>query len=177
MASGRDSEVVRIVQSGSLKDFAIKPQSKRIIYFNDTAQVFMSTFLDGSASHLVLPHIPFTDVKSFACENNDFLVTDGKAVFQQDSLSFNEFIVGCDLSHIEEFGFGNLVIFGLYTQPHPLPGCPQQLSVLFGSHQALVQWKPPVLAIGASECPVPSLETGLARRRGKLEWLDMATQL
>ncbi|TKC34119.1 hypothetical protein EI555_007918, partial [Monodon monoceros] len=150
VASGRGSEVVRIVQSGTLKDFAIKPQSKRIIYFNDTAQVFMSTFLDGSTSHLVLPHVPFTDVKSFACENNDFLVTDGKAVFQQDSLSFNEFIVGCDLSHIEESGFGNLVIFGLYTQPHPLPGCPQQLSVLFGSHQAMVQWKPPVLAIGAS---------------------------
>ena len=118
MPSGGGSEAVHIVQSGTLKDFAIKPQSKRIIYFNDTAQVFMSTFLDGSASHIVLPHVPFTNVKSFACENNDFLVTDGKAVFQQDLLSFNEFIVGCDLSHIEEFGFGNLVIFGSYTQPH-----------------------------------------------------------
>ncbi|XP_039727007.1 proto-oncogene tyrosine-protein kinase ROS isoform X5 [Pteropus medius] len=147
---GRDSEAVRIVESCTLKDFAVKPQSKRIIYFNDTAQVFTSTFLDGSASHLVLPHVPFADVKSFACENNDFLVTDGKAVFQQDALSFNEFIVGCDLSHIEEFGFGNLVICSTYTQPHPLPGRPQQLSVLFGSHQALVQWKPPDLAIGAS---------------------------
>ena len=155
MPSGGGSEAVHIVQSGTLKDFAIKPQSKRIIYFNDTAQVFMSTFLDGSASHIVLPHVPFTNVKSFACENNDFLVTDGKAVFQQDSLSFNEFIVGCDLSHIEEFGFGNLVIFGSYTQPHPLPGRPQQVSVLFGSHQALVQWKPPTLAIGASEFLVP----------------------
>ena len=41
---------MRIVQSGTLKDFAIKPQSKRIIYFNDTAQVFMSTFLDGSVT-------------------------------------------------------------------------------------------------------------------------------
>ncbi|XP_064342815.1 proto-oncogene tyrosine-protein kinase ROS isoform X2 [Camelus dromedarius] len=148
--SGRDSEAMHIVQSCTLKDFAIKPQSKRIIYYNDTTQVFMSTFLDGSASHLILPHVPFNDVKSFACENNDFLVTDGKAVFQQDSLSFNEFIVGCDLSHIEEFGFGNLVIFGSYTQPHPVPGHPQQLSVLFGSQQALVQWTPPALAIGAS---------------------------
>nr|XP_019596913.1 PREDICTED: proto-oncogene tyrosine-protein kinase ROS isoform X2 [Rhinolophus sinicus] len=148
--SAHDWETVRIVESCTLKDFAVKPQSKRIIYFNDTAQVFMSTFLDGFASHLVLPHVPFADVKSFACENNDFLVTDGKAVFQQDALSFNEFIVGCDLSHIEEFGFGNLVIFSMYTQPYPLPGRPQQLSVLFGSHQALVQWKPPVLAIGAS---------------------------
>lgn len=135
----------------------------------------MSTFLDGSASHLVLPHVPFADVKSFACENNDFLVTDGKAVFQQDLLSFNEFIVGCDLSHIEEFGFGNLVIFGSYTQPHPLPGRPQQLSVLFGSHRALVQWKPPALAIGASECPLLSLVTDFAGRRGKLELLDIAT--
>uniref|UniRef100_A0A8C0RX85 Tyrosine-protein kinase receptor n=1 Tax=Canis lupus familiaris TaxID=9615 RepID=A0A8C0RX85_CANLF len=148
--SGRDSEALRIVESPTLKDFAVKPQSKRIIYFNDTAHVFMSTFLDGSASHLVLAPVSFADVKSFACENNDFLVTDGKAVFQQDSLSFNEFIVGCDLSHIEEFGFGNLVILGSYAQPHPLPGRPQQLSVLFGSHQALVQWKPPALAIGAS---------------------------
>ncbi|XP_034846271.1 proto-oncogene tyrosine-protein kinase ROS isoform X1 [Mirounga leonina] len=148
--SGRDSEALHIVESCTLKDFAVKPQSKRIIYFNDTAHVFMSTFLDGSASHLVLAHVSFADVKSFACENNDFLVTDGKAIFQQDSLSFNEFIVGCDLSHIEEFGFGNLVIFSSYAQPHPLPGCPQQLSVLFGSHQALVQWKPPAFAIGAS---------------------------
>ncbi|XP_072621568.1 proto-oncogene tyrosine-protein kinase ROS isoform X2 [Vulpes vulpes] len=148
--SGRDSEALRIVESPTLKDFAVKPQSKRIIYFNDTAHVFMSTFLDGSASHLVLAPVSFADVKSFACENNDFLVTDGKAVFQQDSLSFNEFIVGCDLSHIEEFGFGNLVILGSYAQPYPLPGRPQQLSVLFGSHQALVQWKPPALAIGAS---------------------------
>lgn len=153
VASGRDSEAMHIVESCTLKDFAVKPQSKRIIYFNDTTQVFTSTFLDGSASHLVLPRVPFANVKSFACENNDFLVTDGKAVFQQDALSFNEFIVGCDLSHIEEFGFGNLVIFSTYAQPHPLPGRPQQLSVLFGSHQALVQWKPPDLAIGASECP------------------------
>ncbi|XP_040821243.1 proto-oncogene tyrosine-protein kinase ROS isoform X2 [Ochotona curzoniae] len=141
---------VRIVERCTLKDFAVKPQSKRIIYFNSTAQVFMSTFLDGSASHLVLPHVPFTDVKSFACENNAFIVTDGKAVYQQDSMSFNEFIVGCDLSHIEEFGFGNLAIFGSSIQTHPLPSRPQELSVLFGSSQALVQWKPPALAIGAS---------------------------
>ncbi|XP_023396034.2 proto-oncogene tyrosine-protein kinase ROS isoform X1 [Loxodonta africana] len=148
--SGQDSEAVRIVESFTLKDFVVKPQSKRIIYFNDTAHAFVSIFLDGSASHLVLPHVSLADVKSFACENSDFLVTDGKAVFQQDSLSFNEFIVGCDLSHIEEFGFGNLVIFGSSAQLHPLPGRPQQLSVLFGSHQALVQWRPPALAIGAS---------------------------
>lgn len=115
----------------------------------------MSTFLDGSASHPVLPQFPFADVQSFACENNDFFVTDGKAIFQQDSMSFNEFIVGCDLSHIEEFGFGNLVIFGSSTQPHPVPHSPRDISVLFGSHQALVQWKPPALPIGASECPVP----------------------
>ncbi|XP_006157931.1 proto-oncogene tyrosine-protein kinase ROS isoform X2 [Tupaia chinensis] len=148
--SGRDTRAVRIVEGFMLNDFAVKPQSKRIIYFNDTAQVFMSTFLDGTASHLILPHVSFTGVKSFACENNDFLVTNGKAVFQKDSSSFNEFIVGCDLSHIEEFGFGNLVIFGSSAQPYPLPGHPQELSVLFGSHQALVQWKPPALAIGAS---------------------------
>ncbi|XP_006840039.1 PREDICTED: proto-oncogene tyrosine-protein kinase ROS [Chrysochloris asiatica] len=148
--SGQDSEAVQIVESCTLKDFVVKPQSKRIIYFNDTTNTFMSTFLDGSAPHLALLHVPFADVKSFACEDGDFLFTDGKAVFQQDSMSFNEFIVGCDLSHIEEFGFGNLVIFGSSTQLYPLPGRPQQLSVLFGSHQALVQWRPPALAIGAS---------------------------
>ncbi|XP_063091102.1 proto-oncogene tyrosine-protein kinase ROS isoform X3 [Cavia porcellus] len=148
--SGRDVKPVHIVESYTLKDFAIKPQSKRIIYFNDTTQVFMSTFLDGSASHPVVPQFPFADVQSFACENNDFLVTDGKAIFQQDSMSFNEFIVGCDLTHIEEFGFGNLVIFGSSTQPYPVPRCPRDVSVLFGSHQALVQWKPPALPIGAS---------------------------
>lgn len=170
--SGRDSEALHIVESCALKDFAVKPQSKRIIYFNDTAHVFMSMFLDGSASHLILAHVSFADVKSFACENSDFLVTDGKAVFQQDSLSFNEFIVGCDLSHIEEFGFGNLVIFGSNAQTHPLPGRPQQLSVLFGSHQALAQWKPPALAIGASECPPPPV----LLEGGKFELLDITTQ-
>nr|XP_048281423.1 proto-oncogene tyrosine-protein kinase ROS isoform X3 [Myodes glareolus] len=150
LPSGRHTEAVRIVESGTLKDFAVKPQSKRIIYFNDTMQVFMSTFLDGSAFHQVLPSVPLKDVMSFACENNDFLITDGKAIFQQDSLSFNEFIVGCDLSHIEEFGFGNLIIFGSSIQSYPLPGHPQELSVLFGSQEALVQWRPPALAIGAS---------------------------
>ncbi|XP_005363674.1 proto-oncogene tyrosine-protein kinase ROS [Microtus ochrogaster] len=150
LPSGRHTEAVHIVESSTLKDFAVKPQSKRIIYFNDTMQVFMSTFLDGSAFHQVLPSAPLKDVKSFACENNDFLITDGKAIFQQDSLSFNEFIVGCDLSHIEEYGFGNLVIFGSSIQSYPLPGHPQELSVLFGSQEALVQWRPPALAIGAS---------------------------
>ncbi|KAL1770156.1 proto-oncoprotein tyrosine-protein kinase ROS [Sigmodon hispidus] len=149
LPSGRHTEAVRIVESSTLKDFAVKPQSKRIIYFNDTTQVFMSTFLDGSAFHRVLPWVPLKDVKSFACENNDFLITDGKAIFQQDSLSFNEFIVGCDLSHIEEFGFGNLVISGSSTQSYPLPDHPQDVSVLFGSREALVQWKPPAPAIGA----------------------------
>lgn len=166
---------MHIVESCTLKDFAVKPQSKRIIYFNDTTHVFMSTFLDGSASHLVLPHVPFADVKSFDWENNHFLVTDGKAVFRQDALSFNEFIVGCDLRHIEEFGFGNLVMFSRYTQPYPLPARPQQVSVLFGSHQALVQWKPPALTIGASECPLPSMVMVSSGRKGKLELLDIAT--
>ncbi|XP_036024992.1 proto-oncogene tyrosine-protein kinase ROS isoform X3 [Onychomys torridus] len=150
LPTGRHTEAVRIVESSTLKDFAVKPQSKRIIYFNDTMQVFMSTFLDGSAFHRVLPWVPLKEVWSFACENNDFLITNGKAIFQQDSLSFNEFIVGCDLSHIEEFGFGNLVISGSSIQSYPLPDHPQELSVLFGSREALVQWKPPALAIGAS---------------------------
>ncbi|XP_055455372.1 proto-oncogene tyrosine-protein kinase ROS isoform X3 [Psammomys obesus] len=150
LPSGRDTKAVRIVESGALRDFAVKPQSKRIIYFNSTLRVFMSTFLDGSAFHQVLPWVPLVEVKSFACENNDFLITDGKAIFLQDSLSFNEFIVGCDLSHIEEFGFGNLVIFGSSVQSYPLPGHPQELSVLFGSQEALIQWKPPAVAIGAS---------------------------
>ncbi|CAO2628082.1 Proto-oncogene tyrosine-protein kinase ROS, partial [Lemmus lemmus] len=48
------------------------------------------------------------------------------------------------------FGFGNLVIFGSSIQSYPLPGHPQELSVLFGSQEALVQWKPPAPAIGAS---------------------------
>lgn len=173
VTSGWDSAASRIVESCTLQDFVVKPQSKRIIYFNDTTRVFMSTFLDGSASHCVLAQVPFADVKSFACENNDFLVTDGKAIFQQDSSSFNEFIVGCDLSHIEEFGFDNMVISGSYTQPHPLSGCLQQLSVLFGSHQALVQWKPPALAIGASEWPLPSVVTHLPGRRGKLDLVTL----
>lgn len=180
LPSGRHTEAVRIVESGTLKDFAVKPQSKRIIYFNDTMQVFMSTFLDGSAFHQVLPSVPLKDMKSFACENNDFLITDGKAIFQQDSLSFNEFIVGCDLSHIEEFGFGNLVIFGSSIQSYPLPGHPQELSVLFGSQEALVQWRPPALAIGASEYAVCRVTSGQLKGREvstEIPFLEPASSL
>ncbi|NXX83464.1 ROS1 kinase, partial [Urocolius indicus] len=152
---GTASTASPVVKSSALRDFRINFQSKRLIFFNKTEQSFVSGFLDGSEFHTLRSHVPFNDTESFVYEDNTFTVTDGWAVFHEElspvgSSSFNEYIVDCNLIYPEYSGFGNLLFYGASTQPFPLPTPPQLVTVLFGSDQAVISWRPPEHAIGTS---------------------------
>ncbi|XP_061846106.1 proto-oncogene tyrosine-protein kinase ROS [Colius striatus] len=152
---GTASTASPVVKSSALRDFSINFQSKRLIFFNKTEQSFVSGFLDGSEFHTLRSHVPFNDMESFVYEDNTFTVTDGWAVFHEElspvgSSSFNEYIVDCNLIYPEYSGFGNLLFYGASSQPFPLPTAPQLVTVLFGSDQAVINWRPPEHAIGTS---------------------------
>ncbi|PKU45078.1 proto-oncogene tyrosine-protein kinase ros [Limosa lapponica baueri] len=144
-----------VVKSSTLRDFMINFQSKRLIFFNKTDQAFVSGFLDGSEFHTLRSHVPFNDMESFVYENNAFTVTDGWAVFHEEvspvgSSSFNEYVVDCNLENPEYSGFGNLLFYGVSTQPFPLPTLPRLVTALFGLDQAVISWRPPEPTIGTS---------------------------
>uniref|UniRef100_A0A8D2MBF9 Tyrosine-protein kinase receptor n=1 Tax=Zonotrichia albicollis TaxID=44394 RepID=A0A8D2MBF9_ZONAL len=152
---GTASAASPVVRSSALRTFTINFQSKRLIFFNKTEQAFVSGFLDGSEFHTLRSHVPFNDMESFVYEDNTFTVTDGSAVFHEEvspvgSSSFNEYIVDCNLEYSEYFGIGNLVFYGPSTQPFPLPTAPRLVTVLFGSDQAVISWRPPEHTIGSS---------------------------
>ncbi|NXG50631.1 ROS1 kinase, partial [Psilopogon haemacephalus] len=152
---GTASAASPVVNSSALRDFTVSFQSKRLIFFNKTEQAFVSGFLDGSEFHTLRSQVPLDDVESFAYEDDTFTLTDGVTVFREEvspvgSSSFNEYVVDCNLAHPEYFGFGNLLSYGPSTQPIPLPTPPRLVTVLFGSGQAVVSWRPPEHAIGTS---------------------------
>ncbi|CAM2111842.1 proto-oncogene tyrosine-protein kinase ROS [Caretta caretta] len=152
---GQVPEALPIVRSDTLKDFVINFQSKRLIYFNKINQSFVSGFLDGSEFNILRPQVSFRDIESFVYENNTFVVTDGRAVFREELSptgikAFNEFVVDCDFTQADYFGYNNLLSYGAATQPYPLPTHPQLVTVLFGSDQAVVCWRPPEPTIGTS---------------------------
>uniref|UniRef100_A0A8C3K4N0 Tyrosine-protein kinase receptor n=1 Tax=Calidris pygmaea TaxID=425635 RepID=A0A8C3K4N0_9CHAR len=152
---GTASTASPVVKSSTLRDFTINFQSKRLIFFNKTNQAFVSGFLDGSEFHTLRSHVPFNDMESFVYENNAFTVTDGQAVFHEEdspvgSSSFNEYVVDCNLENPEYSGFGNLLFYGVSTQPFPLPTLPRLVTALFGMDQAVISWRPPEPAIGTS---------------------------
>ncbi|XP_009904369.2 proto-oncogene tyrosine-protein kinase ROS [Dryobates pubescens] len=152
---GTASPASPVVKSSALRDFMISFQSKRLIFFNKTEQTFVSGFLDGSELHTLRSHVPFNDMESFAYEDDTFTVTDGTAVFLEEvspggSSNFNEYVVDCNLAHPEYLGFGNLLFYGASTQPFPFPTPPRLVTVLFGSDQAVISWRPPERAIGTS---------------------------
>ncbi|XP_053919711.1 proto-oncogene tyrosine-protein kinase ROS isoform X1 [Cuculus canorus] len=153
--TGITSTASPVVKASNLRDFMIDFQSKRLIFFNKTEQVFVSAFLDGSEFHTLRSHVPFNDIKSFVYEDNLFTVTDGSAVFREEvspvgSSSFNEYIVDCNLAYPEYFGFSNLLFYGVSTQPFPLPTLPRLVMALFGLDQAVISWRPPEHTIGTS---------------------------
>ncbi|XP_040409330.1 proto-oncogene tyrosine-protein kinase ROS [Cygnus olor] len=144
-----------VVKSSALRDFVINFQSKRLIFFNKTEQAFVSGFLDGSEFHMLRSHVTLDDMESFVYEDNMFTVTDGRAVFQEEvsldgKSSFNEYVMDCSLDCPEYFGFGNLLFYGVSTQPFPLPTPPRFVTVLFGLHQAVISWRSPEHTIGTS---------------------------
>ncbi|NXG06558.1 ROS1 kinase, partial [Sakesphorus luctuosus] len=152
---GAASTASPVVRSSALRAFMINFQSKRLIFFNKTEQAFVSGFLDGSEFHMLRSHVPFNDVESFVYEDNTFTVTDGSAVFHEEtspvgSSSFNEYIVDCNLVYPEYLGFGNLIFYGASTQPFPLPTTPRLVMALFGLEQAVISWRPPGRSIGTS---------------------------
>ncbi|NXX41808.1 ROS1 kinase, partial [Tricholaema leucomelas] len=152
---GTASTASAVVKSSTLRDFTVSFQSKRLIFFNKTEQAFVSGFLDGSEFHTLRSHVPLAEMESFAYEDDTFTVTDGVTVFHEElspvgSSSFNEYVVDCNLAYPEYFGFGNLLFYGAATQPFPLPTPPRLVTVLFGSGQAVVSWRPPEHAIGTS---------------------------
>uniref|UniRef100_K7FQ85 Tyrosine-protein kinase receptor n=1 Tax=Pelodiscus sinensis TaxID=13735 RepID=K7FQ85_PELSI len=152
---GQVPEALPIVRISALKDFVINSQSKRLIYFNKTDQSFVSSFLDGSEFNILRPQVSFKDIESFIYENKTFIVTDGRAVFREELSpagikAFNEFMVDCDFTHVDYFGYNNLLSYGAATQPYPLPAHPQLVTVLFGSDHAVICWRPPELTIGTS---------------------------
>ncbi|KFO94627.1 Proto-oncogene tyrosine-protein kinase ROS, partial [Buceros rhinoceros silvestris] len=144
-----------VVKSSALRDFVIDFQSKRLIFFNQTEQAFVSGFLDGSEFHTLRSHVPLNDMESFVYEDNTFIFTDGWAVFREEispvgSSSFNEYVVDCNLAFPEYFGFGNLLFYAASAQPFPLPTPPRFVTVLFGLAQAVISWRPPEHTIGTS---------------------------
>ncbi|NXX10980.1 ROS1 kinase, partial [Podargus strigoides] len=152
---GTDSTASPVVKSSALRDFMISFQSKRLIFFNETEQAFVSGFLDGSEFHTLRSHVPLNDMESFVYEDNTFTVTDGWAVFHEEvspegSSSFNEYVVDCSLAYPEYFGFGNLLFYGASTQPFPLPTLPRLVTALFGLEQAVISWRPPEHTTGSS---------------------------
>lgn len=153
---GTASTASPVVKSSALRDFVIDFQSKRLIFFNQTEQAFVSGFLDGSEFHTLRSHVPLNDMESFVYEDNTFVVTDGWAVFHEEvspvgSSSFNEYVVDCNLAFPEYFGFGNLLFYAASTQPFPLPTPPHLVTVLFGLARAVISWSPPELTIGTSK--------------------------
>ncbi|NXP12967.1 ROS1 kinase, partial [Thinocorus orbignyianus] len=152
---GTASTTSPVVKSSTLRDFTINFQSKRLIFFNKTDQAFVSVFLDGSEFHTLRSHVPFNDMESFVYGNNVFTVTDGWAVYHEEvssagSSSFNEYVVDCNLENPEYSGFGNLLFYGVSTQPFPLPTLPHLVVALFGLDQAVISWRPPEHTIGTS---------------------------
>ncbi|NXP70849.1 ROS1 kinase, partial [Ramphastos sulfuratus] len=152
---GTASTASAVVKLSALRDFTVSFQSKRLIFFNKTEQAFVSGFLDGSEFQRLRSHVPLDAMESFAYEDDTFTVTDGVTVFREElspvgSSSFNEYVVDCSLAYPEYFGFGNLLFYGASTQPFPLPTPPWLVTVLFGSGQAVVSWRPPEHAIGTS---------------------------
>ncbi|RMC13082.1 hypothetical protein DUI87_10613 [Hirundo rustica rustica] len=152
---GTASAASPVVRSSAVRAFTINFQSKRLIFFNKTEQALVSGFLDGSEFHTLRSQVPFNDMESFVYEDNTFTVTDGSAVFHEEvspvgSSSFNEYIVDCNLMYPEYFGIDNLVLYGPSIQPVPLPTAPRLVTVLFGSDQAVISWRPPENTIGTS---------------------------
>lgn len=160
---GTASAASPVVRSHALRTFTINFQSKRLIFFNKTEQALVSGFLDGSEFYTLRSRVPLNDMESFVYEDNTFTVTDGSAVFHEEvspdgSSSFNEYIVDCNLAYPEYFGIGNLVFYGLSTQPFPLPTVPHFVTALFGVDRAVISWRPPEHTIGTSKFSWLSLE-------------------
>ncbi|XP_068089471.1 LOW QUALITY PROTEIN: proto-oncogene tyrosine-protein kinase ROS [Hyperolius riggenbachi] len=149
-----------IVESTDILDFTINFQSKRLVFLkaaiNPGTFYLVSVFLDGTNDQLLrkIADPSIKEIKSFLYFNHLLMLTDGNTVwyeeFLYDQYWFNEYIVTCDFAALPSVGFDNMILYGESTQPTPLPGQPELLMVMFGTHSAAILWKPPKLTVGAS---------------------------
>ncbi|KAK1171236.1 hypothetical protein AOXY_G5984 [Acipenser oxyrinchus oxyrinchus] len=153
--SALSKNITLVVRSDSMQDFVVSYRSKRLIYFNDTDRSISSVFLDGSSFYTIRPAVDsINTVVSLAYEADHFMITNAEEVFHETQYSgcffYNTYMVGCDETQIEKFGFDNLQFFSESSQPYPVPLCPKQLKSLFGSDIAALNWEKPEPRIRAS---------------------------
>ncbi|MBN3281163.1 ROS1 kinase, partial [Polyodon spathula] len=153
--SALSKNITLVVRSDSMQDFVVSYKSKRLIYFNDTDRSISSVFLDGSSFYTIRPPVgSINTVVSLAYEADHFMITNAEEVFHETQYSghffYNTYMVGCDETQIEKFGFDNLLFFSESSQPYPVPLPPKQLQSLFGSDIAALNWEKPEPRIKAS---------------------------
>ncbi|XP_041099630.1 proto-oncogene tyrosine-protein kinase ROS-like, partial [Polyodon spathula] len=146
--SALSKNITLVVRSDSMQDFVVSYKSKRLIYFNDTDRSISSVFLDGSSFYTIRPPVgSINTVVSLAYEADHFMITNAEEVFHETQYSghffYNTYMVGCDETQIEKFGFDNLLFFSESSQPYPVPLPPKQLQSLFGSDIAALNWEKP----------------------------------
>ncbi|XP_040286016.1 proto-oncogene tyrosine-protein kinase ROS [Bufo bufo] len=148
-----------IVKHNDIQDFILTVQSKRIVYARRVgADMFylMSVFLDGSDEKLLRQNHDglMKGIKSFLYFNDSLMFTDGDNVWYEEFLFnsywYNEYLVTCNTAAPPSSGYDNMILYGESTQPVPVPGIPEHVSVVFGSKSVEILWKPPKLTIGAS---------------------------
>ncbi|XP_044147095.1 proto-oncogene tyrosine-protein kinase ROS [Bufo gargarizans] len=148
-----------IIKHNDIQDFILTVQSKRIVYARRVdADMFylMSVFLDGSDEKLLrqIHDGSIKGIKSFLYFNDSLMFTDGDNVWYEEFLFnsywYNEYLVTCNTAAPPSSGYDNMILYGESTQPVPVPGIPEHVSVVFGSKSVEILWKPPKLTIGAS---------------------------
>ncbi|XP_073532013.1 proto-oncogene tyrosine-protein kinase ROS isoform X2 [Phyllobates terribilis] len=152
-----------IVKHNNIQDFTLTVQSKRIVYARRVSPdnfYLISVFLDGSDEKTLRQNLPFKGMRSFLYFSDSLMFTDGDIVWYEEFLMntyfYNEYLVTCEVADSSSSSsssssyYNNMIIYGESTQPVPLPGFPEHVLVVFGTHSAEVLWKPPMLTVGAS---------------------------
>ncbi|XP_056419568.1 proto-oncogene tyrosine-protein kinase ROS [Hyla sarda] len=148
-----------IVKQNDIQDFILTVQSKRIIYaLNAGTGTFylMSVFLDGADDKRLrqINGVSNRGIISFLYFNDSLMFTDGDKVFYEEFVMntywYNEYLVTCNTAAPSSSGYNNMILYGESTQPIPVPGFPEHVSVVFGTKSAEILWKPPKQTVGAS---------------------------
>ncbi|XP_073432046.1 proto-oncogene tyrosine-protein kinase ROS isoform X2 [Dendrobates tinctorius] len=148
-----------IVKHNDIQDFTLTVQSKRIVYARRVSPDnfhLISVFLDGSDEKILRQNLPFKGMKSILYFSDSLMFTDGDTVWYEEFLMntyfYNQYLVTCEVadSSSKSSDYNNMILYGESTQPVPLPGFPEHVLMVFGTHSVEVLWKPPMLTVGAS---------------------------
>ncbi|KAG7465669.1 hypothetical protein MATL_G00155980 [Megalops atlanticus] len=152
---GQSDDITLVLRRSTVHDFAVSFANKRLLYFDEDDRTISTILLDGSSPVTLRSRLgAVRDVQSLVCEDDRFVLTDGRAVFHEvqvgDLTSFNEFLMDCHIDHPSYFGFDNLHFFSPTTQPYPLPRMPREIQALFGSDTVTLKWQKPAPMMRAS---------------------------